>query len=60
MKLIEHEVRWLKGIAERQVPKIYEQLPVGWRDMMAWPMAVARGEISREPTETQVDDISML
>ena len=34
MKLIDDKVPWFKGIAERQVPKIYEQLPVGWRAMM--------------------------
>jgi hypothetical protein len=34
MKLIEEQVQWFKGIAERQVPKIYEQLPTGWHPMM--------------------------
>ena len=34
MKLVDDKVPWFKGIAERQVPKIYEQLPVGWRAMM--------------------------
>lgn len=34
MKLIDNEVPWFRGIAERQVPKIYEQLPTGWRTMM--------------------------
>lgn len=34
MKLVENEVEWFKGIAERQVPKIYNDLPVGWQPMM--------------------------
>ena len=34
MKLIDDKVPWFRRIAERQVPKIYEQLPVGWRAMM--------------------------
>ena len=60
MKLIDDSAVWFKGIAERQVPKIHEQLPAGWKAMMAWPMAVARGEIDREPKETQIDDILSL
>lgn len=60
MKLIEDKVEWCKGVAERQVPKIYEQLPVGWHEMMSWPMAIARGEVHREPVETQIDDVSLL
>ena len=34
MKMIDDKVLWFRGIAERQVPKIYEQLPIGWRAMM--------------------------
>ena len=34
MKLIAEQVEWFKGIAERQVPRIYDQLPTGWRPMM--------------------------
>ena len=34
MKLIEEQVQWFKGIAQRQVPKIYHQLPNGWQPMM--------------------------
>jgi hypothetical protein len=34
MKLIEDQVQWFKGIAQRQVPKIYHQLPNGWQPMM--------------------------
>ena len=60
MELIDESAVWFKGIAERQVPKIHEQLPAGWKPMMAWPMAVARGEIDREPKETQIDDILSL
>lgn len=34
MKLIEEQVQWFRGIAERQVPRIYDQLPTGWHPMM--------------------------
>lgn len=34
MKLIEEQVQWFKGIAERQVPKIHSQIPPGWHPMM--------------------------
>ena len=45
MKLVEDEVTCLRGIAERPVPKFQAQLPIGWQEMMAWPMAVVRGEV---------------
>lgn len=57
MKLIDDKVPWLKGIAERQVPKMYEQLPVGWHDMMAWPMAVVHGEFERPSKNFQADEM---
>jgi len=60
MKLIAEKVPWFDGIAERQIPKIYDQLPAGWRPMLAWPIAIMNGEIDREPTETQIDDILAL
>lgn len=56
MKLVDQNAVWFRGIAERQVPIIYEQLPNAWKEMMVWPMAVARGEVDREPLETQRDD----
>ena len=34
MKLIAEQVQWYKGIAERQIPRIYEMLPTGWQPMM--------------------------
>lgn len=60
MKLTATTTPWFRGIAENQVPKIYEQLPQGWQEMMAWPMAVASGEVERQPTETFIDDILAL
>ncbi|KAK5169133.1 uncharacterized protein LTR77_006442 [Saxophila tyrrhenica] len=57
MKLIAEKIPWFNGIAERQIPKIYEELPVGWKPMLAWPLAIMNGEIDREPTETQIDDV---
>lgn len=30
-----------RGIAESQVPKLYERLPTAWREMLAWPMSIA-------------------
>lgn len=60
MKLRERVTPWFRGIAERQVPKIYEQLPHAWRDMMAWPRAVVRGEFNKDPMETHIGDILVL
>ncbi|KAK3708964.1 hypothetical protein LTR37_011128 [Vermiconidia calcicola] len=60
MKLIDNKVPWFRGIAERQVPKIHDELPVGWRPMLAWPMAITAGEVDREPAETQIEDILAL
>lgn len=60
MKLADKTTPWFRGIAERQVPKIYEQLPPGWREMMAWPVAVASGDIERQPKETWIDDVLAL
>ena len=56
-KLIEQSevADWFSGIVEHQVPKIYEQLPLGWRETMRWPMAIARGEVRREIEEPQID-----
>lgn len=42
MKLLDDEVLWFKGVAERQIPKIQHDLPSGWKEMLEWPMAVAR------------------
>ncbi len=55
MKLVDQNAVWFRGIAERQVPMIYDQLPNAWKEMMLWPMAVAGGEVEREPLETQID-----
>lgn len=60
MKLVEDKVPWFKGSAERQVPRIQSQLPPAWQEMLAWPVAVTRGDIGREPKETQIDDILAL
>ena len=54
MKLVSHEVPWLQGVAERQVPKIYHQIPAGWRDMMKWPMMIAEDKV--EPNDIRADD----
>jgi len=41
VKLLERNIRlWLRNIADRQVMQIYAKLPVGWRDVMKWPMHV--------------------
>lgn len=40
MKLLARDVYWFVGIAERQVPAIYERLPQGWRAPMRWPYDV--------------------
>lgn len=61
MKIASEESMWFKGIAELQVPIIYDQLPVGWRELMDWPMAVVHGKVdgaSRtvSPIEPRVDN----
>lgn len=60
MKLITGKIPWFEGIAERQIPRIYDQVPSGWRPMLAWPIAVMSGEIDREPKETYIEDILAL
>lgn len=45
MKLREDEVLWFRGVAQRQVPRIQQELPPAWRELVKWPMAIARGEI---------------
>lgn len=49
MKLVEHEVQWVQGIAERQVPMIFQQLPSAWRELLVWPMAIVGGDTEQEP-----------
>lgn len=55
MKLIAEKVSWFAGIAERQVPMLYERLPNAWREVVQWPMRVAGGDVSSTPYETAVD-----
>ncbi|MGI4851917.1 MAG: hypothetical protein ACRYGR_08250 [Janthinobacterium lividum] len=41
-----------RGIAESQVPKLYERLPTAWREMLAWPMSITNEDAplaDREP-----------
>lgn len=45
MKLLEREVPWFKGIAEKQTPAIFDELPTGWRSQMQWPMSILTRKI---------------
>ncbi|KAK5726087.1 hypothetical protein LTR15_004279 [Elasticomyces elasticus] len=45
MQLIEHEVTWLRGIANRQVRQIYDNIPLAWKERMSWPMMIVEGNI---------------
>ena len=47
MKLIEHEIPWFRGIAERQVFLIQEKLPPAWKKLIQWPIRVASGAIGK-------------
>jgi hypothetical protein len=40
MKLLARDVDWFEGIAEKQIPVIYDGLPQGWRAPMQWPLDV--------------------
>ena len=50
MKLLAPEVHWFAGIAEKQVPTIYEQMPQGWRAPMRWPLEVLDSAGVLEPS----------
>ncbi|KAK5684756.1 hypothetical protein LTS10_002830 [Elasticomyces elasticus] len=45
MQLVEHEVNWLRGIANRQVRQIYDNIPLAWKERMSWPMMIVEGNI---------------
>ncbi|KAK3640155.1 hypothetical protein LTR56_005567 [Elasticomyces elasticus] len=45
MQLVEHEVTWLRGIANRQVRQIYENIPLAWKQRMSWPMMIVEGNV---------------
>ncbi|KAK5738480.1 hypothetical protein LTR17_006008 [Elasticomyces elasticus] len=45
MQLVEHEVTWLRGIANRQVRQIYDNIPLAWKERMSWPMMIVEGNI---------------
>lgn len=55
MKLIAEKIDWFDGIAERQIPMLYERLPSAWREVVQWPMRVSGGDITSIPYETAVD-----
>ena len=40
MKLLARDIDWYEGIAERQIPAIYDSLPHGWKAPMRWPLDV--------------------
>lgn len=53
-KLISDRVPWFQGLAERQIPKIQQQLPAGWHELMAWPSKVAAGKFELSANEVDV------
>lgn len=59
MKLIADKIDWFNGIAERQIPMLYERLPNAWREVVQWPMRVAGGDVTSTPYETAVDSTEM-
>ena len=60
MKMISTQVPWFQGLAERQTPRIAQQLPPGWKEAMAWPMKVAEGKLNETSNVTDIRDILSL
>ncbi|KAF2173919.1 hypothetical protein M409DRAFT_16187 [Zasmidium cellare ATCC 36951] len=60
MKLISDTVPWFAGIAEQQVPKIYQILQPGWQELMAWPMRIVEGRSEQESKGIDIRDIISL
>lgn len=60
MKLISDRVPWFAAVAERQIPKIQQQLPPGWQEMMAWPMRIVEGRTEQESKGIDIRDIISL
>jgi hypothetical protein len=48
MKLLEEEIPWFCGTAERQVFLIKQKLPVGWWKAIQWPIYTADGSIEKK------------
>ena len=48
MKLLENEIPWFRGIAERQVFLMQEKLPPRWKKLIQWPIRIASGAISKD------------
>lgn len=60
MKLLAAEVYWFDGIAEKQIPTIYERLPQGWRAPMRWPLDVLESAGVLEPSFLEPPSIEEL
>ena len=50
MKLLAPQVSWFEGIAEKQIPSVYDRLPQGWRAPMQWPLNVLDSAGVLEPS----------
>ncbi|GAB7360963.1 hypothetical protein MBLNU230_g0946t1 [Neophaeotheca triangularis] len=46
MKLIDSEAVWFRGIAERQIPSLYEGIAPEWKEMLHWPLSIITGDQS--------------
>ena len=53
-ELVAGENFWFRGIAVKQIPWLCGLLPDAWREMVAWPLRVAGGDVDSEPKETRV------
>lgn len=60
MKMISHKVPWFQGIAERQVPKLQQQVPPGWNHVMKWPLDITGGCTAGDSNEEIIRDILTL
>lgn len=51
IQFINKKVSWLEGIAECQIPALYQLVPKGWDERMSWPLMAA--ESGYTPFENQ-------
>ena len=47
IKLLDTEVLWFRGIAQRTIPLIYDRLPAGWKTLLDWPLIIVKQNLSR-------------
>lgn len=56
MKLIADDIPWFQGLAESQIPRLFDDLP-GWEEYMRWPMSISQRRSERETKEADISDV---